>query len=164
MRIGCLFPEVRILVFDWGDTVMRDFPDLPGPMADWDRVELIPGVLELLNHASSLYTCVIATNAGVSDTAAMIRALKRVEVHSFFQSFFSSRDLGYEKPDIRFFLGILSALGCSPNECLMIGNSYEKDICGARNAGMHTAWLCQQPAAGSCSMAEVIISDLRELI
>lgn len=164
MKIRRLFPEVHILVFDWGDTVMRDFPDLPGPMADWEVVELIPGAKDLLMNAHRKYTCVIATNAGVSDTADMIRALKRVEVHAFFQYFFSSRDLGYEKPDIRFFQGILSALGCAPNECLMIGNSYEKDIVGARNAGMHTAWLCEQSAGGSYPMAEVIISDLRELI
>jgi len=28
---------IKALIFDWGDTVMRDFPDCKGPMADWEH-------------------------------------------------------------------------------------------------------------------------------
>ena len=43
--------EIKTLIFDWGDTIMRDL-GLPGPMKDWDRVEWIPGAKEMLKGSS----------------------------------------------------------------------------------------------------------------
>ena len=31
--------KIKAFIFDWGDTVMCDFPEYPGPMVDWPRVE-----------------------------------------------------------------------------------------------------------------------------
>jgi len=35
---------IRALIFDWGDTVMRVFPEFSGPMAHWPRVEAVHGI------------------------------------------------------------------------------------------------------------------------
>ena len=45
---------MKHIVFDWGDTLMRDFPGTPGPMYMWERIEvpankcprITPGFLE----------------------------------------------------------------------------------------------------------------------
>jgi FMN phosphatase YigB (HAD superfamily) len=53
---------------------------------------------------------------------------------------------GYEnthacKPNPAYYLEIASALGASPDECLMVGNDLTQDIDPARRAGMSTFWL-----------------------
>ncbi|NLE77029.1 MAG: HAD family hydrolase, partial [Chloroflexi bacterium] len=39
---------LQAILFDWGDTLMQDFPQFPGPMAQWPRVAAMPGALEAL--------------------------------------------------------------------------------------------------------------------
>jgi putative hydrolase of the HAD superfamily len=131
----------RLIIFDWGNTIMRDFPELPGPMCDWLVVEWIPGAQDALEALSKQYPLCIATNAGCSDTQAMRRALHRIDAERYFSWFFSSKDLGIKKPDPRFFLTIAQQCGFSPEQCVMVGDSFENDIKGAATAGFTTVLL-----------------------
>ncbi len=36
----------RAILFDWGDTLMRVFPEYDGPMYAWPRVEAVEGTAE----------------------------------------------------------------------------------------------------------------------
>ena len=56
---------IRAIVFDWGDTLMRDF-GLPGPMALWPRVEVLPGAAAALEVLHERYRLAVASNAGES--------------------------------------------------------------------------------------------------
>lgn len=47
-----------------------------------------------------------------------------------------SSDHGYRKPDPRLFETALEALGTSADRAVYIGDNVERDICGAKNAGM----------------------------
>jgi hypothetical protein len=40
---------VRDVVLDWGDAVMRVFPECRGPMAEWPVVEAVAGIEEALS-------------------------------------------------------------------------------------------------------------------
>lgn len=131
--------QTSTLIFDWGDTIMRDF-GLPGPMSSWEKVDWIPGVEKALKILSEKYTCIIATSADHSGTEEMIAALKLVGADKYFHHFFSSQELGFKKPDPRFFNSIANQLSLDPAKCVMIGNFYEKDIIGAKQAGMNTVW------------------------
>ena len=42
--------EIKALFFDWGNTVMKVFPEYEGPMVSWPKVEKIEGIEELLNY------------------------------------------------------------------------------------------------------------------
>ena len=152
---------LRGLIFDWGGTVMTDTGE-PGPMYLWKEVSLIPGIEEALLQLKGFVRC-IASNAGDSDTAAMIRAFERAGADTWFDHFFSSKDLGFAKPDPRFFLRICSDIGCSPKECVMIGNDYEKDITGAKNAGMKTVFFLPGGSGGDFPMADAVIGNMNEL-
>jgi copper homeostasis protein len=154
---------IRAIIFDWGDTVMRDIPGKDGPMADWEVVECIPGVEEALIGISEKYFCAIATNAGVSDTALMKKALERVGLAKHFQFFTSSKDLHSEKPDPLFFVKIASILGVKPEECIHVGNIYEKDIIGARACGMHTIFFNEKGISGDFRDAERMIVHMSQL-
>ena len=54
----------KVVIFDWGDTVMKDFSEFQGPMVNWPRVEVIGGIKESLSVINTHFTICIASNAG----------------------------------------------------------------------------------------------------
>lgn len=156
--------KIKALIFDWGDTIMRDFPEKTGPMYLWDKVEWIPGAKKALRALYQKYTMVIATNAGASDAKDMIKALKRIGADKYFSFFFSSKDLGFEKPDVRFFTSIASKIGILPEYCAMIGNIYEKDITGAKECGMATILFNEKDDNSNLPKTDKVIFNFEELL
>ena len=155
---------IQALVFDWGDTLMRVLPGASGPMADWETVELVPGVAQALAELGR-YTCCVASNAGDSDARLMAKALERVGIRRHFAFLWTSQELDCIKPDSRFFAAVLSALDLPAAACVMIGDSYARDIEPAHALGMRTVWLApagavDQPARPA---ADVIIHNMAQL-
>ena len=151
----------KILLFDWGNTIMVDF-SLPGPMHAWDKVAWVPGAEDALK-ALYHHTCCVATNAGESDGEAVKKGLARVGADDYFKFIFSSRDIGYKKPDPRFFLFIAGKLGALPEDCIMIGDNYEKDIAGAKLAGMITIFFNSADNKKAWPYADLVIRSMNEL-
>jgi putative hydrolase of the HAD superfamily len=112
----------KVILFDWGNTIMVDF-NFPGPMYTWNKVAWVDGAEDALKALDG-YTRCIATNAGRSDTEAVRKGLARVGADSYFSSFFCSRDVGFEKPDPRFFQSVVRELNTDPENCIMIGDNY----------------------------------------
>ena len=72
---------------------------------------------------------------------------------------FISEDIGYEKPDKRFFEPVIDKLreyGIEKNECVIVGDSDSSDIQGGINAGIRTVHYTDELK----SRADAIISDL----
>jgi putative hydrolase of the HAD superfamily len=151
----------KILLFDWGNTIMVDF-NLPGPMFTWEKVAWVPGAENALK-ALSTYTCCIATNAGESDSEAVKKGLARVGADSYFSFVFSSWDLGFEKPDPRFFRYVIEKLRTGPANCIMIGDNYEKDIVGAKTTGMKTILFNPSNGKGPFPQADSVIFGMDQL-
>jgi HAD superfamily hydrolase (TIGR01509 family) len=155
---------VKAIIFDWGNTLMRDFTEYPGPMAYWEKVEVIEGVESLLKSLQQNYILCVATNAGDSDTSLMIMALERGNIKQYFHYFFSSKDLGYTKPDPMFFKTIAGKIKVAPQECLMIGNDYTKDIEGALSIGMKTIHFEETKTNLTNSKADFTINKIDQII
>jgi putative hydrolase of the HAD superfamily len=155
---------ISTLIFDWGDTLMRDIPGKPGPMYTWEAVGWIPGAKTALESVYRNYEMAVATNAGASDTEAMIKALTRVGADRYFQSFYSSKDLGVRKPDPEFFRIICERMNRRPSECVMIGNSYDKDICGAKDAGLKTIFFNENQTSVNADKADIVIGKMEDLL
>lgn len=155
---------ITTLIFDWGDTLMRDFPEKSGPMYTWKHVEWIPGAKNVLEAVFFNYEMVVATNAGESNTEAMIKALERVGAEAYFDAFYSSKDLGVRKPDPEFFLTICEKLNRKPDQCVMIGNNYEKDIVGAKQAGLKTIFFNENNAGIIADQADYVIFNMEDLV
>lgn len=153
---------ISLLIFDWGDTIMVDFAE-EGPMHLWKEVAWIPGAEEALQRLVTHYPCVIATSASHSGTEEMILSLKRVGADIYFSRFFSSADLGSSKPDPSFFLAVAERTGKNPEQCAMIGNHYQKDIEGAKSAGMKTIFYNHSRIPGKFPSADRVISTMKEL-
>lgn len=60
-------------------------------------------------------------------------------IHAF-DFIVTSEEAGYEKPQERFFKKVLEKTQYGPEECLMVGDNWDRDILGALNAGMKAAW------------------------
>jgi FMN phosphatase YigB (HAD superfamily) len=152
-----------LVIFDWGDTVMRDIPGYKGPMASWPRIEIVEGVEQALDNIHKKFTCCLASNAGDSDAALMGVALERVEIKQYFDYLFTSKELAAKKPDPAFYKTILTKLNFSPDNCVAVGNDYEKDIVPAHSLGIKTVWLSPVRIPGAYNAADVIISSMSEL-
>lgn len=67
--------------------------------------------------------------------------LKGAGIADYFDQVIISGDLGVGKPDPRIYEAILSRLGVTTREAVMVGNSLESDIQGAQAIGMKAVWL-----------------------
>ena len=153
---------IRALLFDWGNTIMQDF-GLPGPMYEWEKVAWVDGAEGSLRELSEIYPCYLATNAGRSDAGAVLKALKRVGADNYLKGIFASSDIGFEKPDQRFFEEIMKHLKINAGDCAMIGDNYLKDITGAKNCGMVTVFFNPHFKPGIYPMADQVIRFMGDL-
>ncbi len=130
----------QALLFDWGDTVMRVFPDETGAMANWRRVAAMPGLQAVLEGLHGSAELALATNAVDSSAAAIRRALARAGLDDLFDRVYCFRDVGHRKPSLAFFEAVLQDLGISPHDAFMIGDDFESDVVGANAAGLAAVW------------------------
>lgn len=67
--------------------------------------------------------------------------LKDFGIDSYFKKIIESAVVGVRKPDPKIFTLGVEALGLKPEEVLVIGDSYSKDIVPAEKAGCQAIWL-----------------------
>jgi putative hydrolase of the HAD superfamily len=128
------------ILFDWGDTLMRDFKEFNGPMKDWPRLEAIPGAAEMLAVLHADWTLALATNADVSDEADIWAALQRVNLGHLLDKVYCFKKIGFKKPSFEYYQYILDDLKLAPQSILMVGDNYEADVLGANACGFRAIW------------------------
>ena len=103
--------------------------------AAWGKTHtLVPGARELLETLQSKgYRLFAASN---SFGHLQRSRLQHAGILPFFEDTYISMDIGYDKPDIRFYQKALRRCGLQPHEVLMIGDSMTTDILGAQAAGL----------------------------
>ena len=128
------------ILFDWGDTLMRDFKEFNGPMKDWPRLEVIPGASEMLAALRTHWILAIATNADVSDEADIWLALQWVHLDQWLDKVYCFKNIGHKKPSVEFYQYILDDLKLTPRSIFMVGDNYEADVLGANACGIRAVW------------------------
>ncbi len=76
--------------------------------------------------------------------------LKKLNLLSYVNFIVSSEEVGVEKPDKKLFHRCAQKASCKPCECLMIGDSLEKDVKGALRAGMAALWYNPKEKDDNC--------------
>ena len=71
---------------------------------------------------------------------AQERKLKLSGLEEQLDGIFISEKVGFEKPDVRFFEAVFSAISCKAEDCIIIGDSLTSDIQGGINAGIECWW------------------------
>jgi putative hydrolase of the HAD superfamily len=101
------------------------------------KKKLIPGTMELLAYLSETYELHILTN-GFNEVQFI--KMENSGLNSFFQSVITSEDAGALKPNLLIFQYALKKTGAKQKKSLMVGDIFEVDIIGAKNAGIDQAF------------------------
>jgi putative hydrolase of the HAD superfamily len=128
------------ILFDWGDTLMRDFKEFSGPMKDWPRLQAVPGAAEMLAALRPDWTLALATNAGVSEEADIWAALQRVSLDHWLDKVYCFKRIGCKKPSMEFYQYILDDLSLVPRSVCMVGDNFTADVLGANACGLRAIW------------------------
>jgi FMN phosphatase YigB (HAD superfamily) len=128
------------VLFDWGDTVMRDNPALTVPMVEWQTIEVIEGIADVLAYLSSSgRRIVLATSAEISDESQIRGALARGGVDKHFSHIYCFKNTHLPKGEA-FYQHILKDLGIPAADTLMVGDHFEKDVQAANAVGLFAVW------------------------
>ena len=73
----------------------------------------------------------------------------------------SCEDYGYLKPNPVPFLEMLKALALKPEEAIYLGDSYSKDILGAKQVGMYTCYLTQKTK--DFPLSDIVVKSWNEM-
>ena len=96
--------------------------------------------------------------------AAQTKKLKNSGFDRLMDGVFLSEELGYEKPDERFFEKVFKAIGpVDRRRVMIIGDSLTSDIEGGCRAGIVTCWYAPKGGAAGGLRTDYVISDLREV-
>jgi putative hydrolase of the HAD superfamily len=123
--------------------------------ADWG---IDPAAVPTLDALGSRYRLALVTNGA---PAVQREKLSGSGIGSRFETTVISGELGIGKPDPRIFEVALDALGVTAAGAVMVGDSVERDIEGARAAGLGTIWI-DRDGTGS-EPADLRIGSLAEL-
>jgi putative hydrolase of the HAD superfamily len=123
---------------------------------------LDPAAEATLDDLAGTYRLGLLTN-GAADLQR--EKLAATTLASRFAAIVISSDVGAGKPEPAIFHAALDALGCSADDAVMVGDSLERDVVGARRAGLRSVWLDRgADAAPDASAApHARIRDLSEL-
>jgi len=120
------------------------------------RVELYPGVIEILAQLSRRFPMVSISNGNA--------CIKAIGIDRFFQTSIMVSDRYKPKPHNSMFLAACKNLAIQPQQLLHIGDCLEKDINGAHAAGCRSIWLNVHREVVNKTNADAVIEDLSDLL
>lgn len=97
------------------------------------KTAVFPFTYDVLGYLKNKYTLHIITN-GFKEVQQI--KLTASNLHPYFTEVITSECVNCIKPDRRIFEHALTRAKVKANDCLMVGDSLEADILGARNAGI----------------------------
>ena len=111
--------------------------------AAWGKTHtLVPGAKEMLENLQAKgYRLFAASN---SFGHLQRSRLEKAGILKYFEDTYISMDIGYDKPDIRFYQEALRRCGLQAKEVLMIGDSMMTDVIGAQKVGMDALFFDRQ--------------------
>ena len=110
----------------------------------FEDIELYEDVLPVMQKLEKKYTLGLLSNGNSYP--------ERCGLDGIFQFVVFSQDIGFEKPDPRFYETAVREAGCPAEQILHVGDSLENDVEGAARAGIHTVWLNRDGAGNDTAI------------
>ncbi len=105
-----------------------------------DAMRPLPGAVDLLRHLRRLGLFVgLASNA--SSHYFVVETCRRLQFAPYLDPIVSSAAIGWAKPDPRIYQAVLARWSLPPTAAVMVGDTLEADIVGARRVGLRTVLL-----------------------
>jgi putative hydrolase of the HAD superfamily len=130
----------KIYLFDWGDTLMVDFPSANGKMHLWQNVETVKGATTTLRQLAQKHDIYIATNAADSNEQDIQRPFERVNLAQYASGYFCFANIGLHKTSSNFYQHIITRLNTEASSITMVGNTFAKDVLPALESGINAVW------------------------
>ena len=122
---------------------------------------LLPGAAEFLRALRARGKVYLITNG---TPAAQYGRLASLGLENFFDGIYISDEIGYKKPDVRFFAYLLEREKIGRENCLVIGDSLSSDIAGANNAGIRCIWYNPSGRAAEGAAPDYTAKSYREIL
>lgn len=106
------------------------------------------------------YRLIIISN--VSSKSNLETYLKKAGLNGYFEALFASGSMGVEKPSPQIFCIAVNEMNIPSHEMLHVGDSYENDYLGAKNAGVNAVLLDRREKYGAKECRR--ISSLNQLL
>jgi HAD superfamily hydrolase (TIGR01549 family) len=127
------------LLFDLGlDITQERLEHIEGLYNRFFRIDMLPGVEEMLKGLNEGYKLAIVSNA-ITNVSRL--ALQKLDLAKYFDCIILSRDLGVRTPDPEIFFYALRSMWVKSSQAIHVGDSLETDVQGGKNAGMKTVWI-----------------------
>ncbi|TDR48924.1 putative hydrolase of the HAD superfamily [Tahibacter aquaticus] len=121
-----------------------------------NEVELYTDALPALQRLAARLPLISLSNGNAD--------LGRIGLRHLFADCITAREFGQAKPAPEIFHEACRRLGLAPESVLHVGDDPLLDVCGARAAGMPSAWVNRHGAAWSQPLrADIEVRDLTEL-
>lgn len=122
----------------------------------------VDGAEELLSYLAEKYPVYCASNAS---RERQEHRLGSIGFDRYISGMFMSEDIGFQKPAKEFFFACTNALyPLKPSEIVMIGDSVNADIIGAKNFGLKTIWFnFRNEAYDEYNFTDCTVNSLREI-
>ncbi|CAN5524035.1 YjjG family noncanonical pyrimidine nucleotidase [soil metagenome] len=124
------------------------------------KTNLFPDAIEVLEYLKSKYTLHIITN-GFEETQHL--KLSNSKLNPYFSEIITSERSGFKKPDEKMFQFSFDLTNAKPETSLMIGDSLEADVLGAKECGMNQVYFNPEGKEHSEELTHEI-KELKELM
>ncbi len=152
------------VLFDWGDTVMRDNRAMTVPMVEWPTVEVVAGIADVLAYLrSSGRRAALATSASLSNESQIRGALRRGSLDEYFSWIYCFKNTQLSKGEA-FYRHILNDLDIPASEALMVGDGFEKDVQAPNAVGLFAVWFNWRSEETRQSDLHVTVHTMQELL
>jgi putative hydrolase of the HAD superfamily len=130
-----------------------------------DHCRAYDDAVPMLRSLGDRYVVAVITNGPTDVQRAKLR---HSGLDVFFPTVVISGECGFAKPHQRAFAAALAGLGTTGRDTVMIGDHAERDVAGARQAGMDAIWLNRHAATRPEGLDGVVeigsLSDLRSAL
>lgn len=93
------------------------------------------------------------------------RLLRHLHLHAYFECIIDSHIVGVEKPDPAIFNLALEKMQLAPHACLYVGDNYDRDVIGARRAGLTPVLLDPFEVVAEQDVLRIkVLADLANLL
>lgn len=122
--------------------------------------KVVDGAQHLLEHLKRRGPVYVLSNGFVN---LQYRKLRSCGLDGYIDRLVLSDDINVTKPDRRLFDYALQVVGGQADSTVMIGDNYDADILGAKNAGWHTVYFDRSGSAGNPEAADLAVASLSEI-
>lgn len=144
---GCQPSESEVLTFS--ELYRRSYQDARRP---------VPSARALLEALHMRVVVGVVTN---NITSEQVLKLRHCGLDRSIDFMVTSEDVGVCKPHAPIFDEALRRAGCRPAEAVMVGDSWESDVVGARQAGLRAVWFNRSHAAPPGGSTATMITSLQ---